>query len=126
MRMRLGETHLTHTAPFDGKVGCRPVSVVTEPHFVVPLDEAVEERRVHLGSRDVACPDGNVCPVPRFAATTDLDFGADERRRRVHDGGTDVTPDVEEDAALFAGSGKMMVAHGAHDVTDAGVTDGFE
>jgi hypothetical protein len=41
----------------------------------------------------------------------------------VHNGGTEVTPDVEHDGPLFARSDEMVHDYGA---TETGVADGFE
>jgi hypothetical protein len=40
----------------------------------------------------------------------------------VHNGGTEVTPDVEDDGPLFACPGEMLHDYGA---TETGVADGF-
>ena len=82
---------------------------------------------MRISLKDVSNPDGDVGPVPRSTAATDLDFGACERRRRPHNGGTDVAPDVDDDRARFARSDEVMGVHGGrYGATDTGVADGFE
>jgi hypothetical protein len=81
---------------------------------------------MHHAPGDVPLPDGHMCPVPGCAATTDLDFVTEERWRRGDDGGADLGTDVEDDAASFAGTGKIVGVHGCYGATDTGVTDGFE
>jgi hypothetical protein len=72
-------------------------------HLVVPVSQTVEERRMDHDVRNVPSPDGSVGAVPSSAATTDLDFGTVDARRRAHHGGTDVAPDVDDDGSRFAG-----------------------
>ena len=79
---------------------------------------------MHHARGDVPRPDSYMCPVPSSTATTDFDFGTEERRRRADDGSADVPPDVQEDAAPFAWSREMEAVHG-YGATDTGVTDGF-
>ena len=77
---------------------------------------------MHLSSGNAPSPDGDVCSVPRGAFPPYLYFQANQIRRRVHDGGTEVAADVEHDGPRFACPGEVVHDYGA---TETGVAAGF-
>ena len=119
--LRLRRVSLTR-APSTIDGGNVPLGVASDAHLVPSLRQAGEQGGVHLAPGNAPSPDGDVRSVPRGALTPDLDFRADQSRRRVHDGGTEVAADVEHDGPHFACPGEMVHGYGA---TDTGVAAGF-
>lgn len=94
---------LAHPATFHTEGSHRSVLVPPQPSLVVPLPQTGEEGCVAHIVRDVPSPNGDMGAVPSRTATTDLDFKTGKGCWRMHDGGTDIGPDVDDDRPFFGG-----------------------
>ena len=114
---------LAHPCALHGDCDHGPALVISHAHLVAPLLEGREQGGVHLASGNATRPDGDVSPVPTSTLPPYLYFQPGQGRWCVHDGGTEVAPDVEHDGPFFACPDEMVHDYGA---TETGVADGFE
>lgn len=113
---------LAHPGTLHGDRDHGPPFVISHPHLVATLLQGREQGGVHLAPGNAPRPDGDVGSVPTSALPPYLYFQPGQGRWCVHNGGTEVTPDVEDDGPLFACPGEMLHDYGA---TETGVADGF-
>lgn len=100
------------------------MGVVADAHLVAPTPQAGKQGGVHDATGDASFPHRDVRAVPRSTVGSYLDLGPRERRRCMHDGGTDVASDVEHDGPFFTRPVQVMMSHD-YDGTETGVTEGF-
>jgi hypothetical protein len=116
--MRLAHPRARHGDRHHG-----PALVISHAHLVASLLQGREQGGVHLASGNATRPDGHVGSVPTGALPPYFNLQSGQGCWRAYDGGTEVTPDVEDDGPFFACPDEMVHDYGA---TETGVTDGFE